>query len=110
MVCQGLSTDQAKGLWAPFFDRVRASPQDFKFTDGPYVGTGSARDWWDVTHNPAMIKDDCPDGSAAHAFWRGDQDQVSAFIHGYESQWLPVSLLDLSHQAQLVQALVTASQ
>jgi FAD/FMN-containing dehydrogenase len=110
MACQGLTTDQAKALWAPFFDWVRASPQDFTFTAKPAIGTGSARGWWDVTDNPAMIKDDRPEGSAAHAFWRGDQDQVSMFIHGYESQWLPASLLERSRQAQLVQALVTASQ
>jgi FAD/FMN-containing dehydrogenase len=110
MVCQGLSTDQAKALWAPFLDWVRASPQDFRFTAEPYIGTGPARDWWDVTNNPAMIKDDRPDGSAAHAFWRGDQDQVSMFIHGYESQWLPASLLDRHRQEQLVDALVAASQ
>jgi FAD/FMN-containing dehydrogenase len=110
MVCQGLSTDQAKAVWAPFFDWVRAAPQDFKFTGQPYVGTGRAQDWWDVTNNPSMIKDDRPDGSAAHAFWRGDQDQVSMFIHGYESQWLPASLLGQGQRGRLADALVAGSQ
>jgi FAD/FMN-containing dehydrogenase len=110
MVCQGLSTEQATALWAPFFDWLRASPQDFVFTADPSIGTGSARDWWDVSSNPTMIKDDRPAGNAAHAFWRGDQDQVSMFIHGYESQWLPASLLDRNKQRVLVQALVAGSQ
>ena len=109
MACQGLSTDQAKELWAPFFDWVRASPQDFSFTAEPAIGTGPAREWWDAT-NPAMVKDDRPDGNAAHMFWRGDQDQVSMFIHGYESQWLPASLLEPNRQGALVQALAAASQ
>jgi Berberine and berberine like len=70
---------------------------------------GPAREWW-AASNPAMVKDDRPDGNAAHTFWRGDQDQVSMFIHGYESQWLPASLLDRNNQDVLVQALVAASQ
>lgn len=110
MVCQGLDTDQAKAAWAPFFDWVRAAPKDFTFVDEPYVGTSAARDWWDVLNNPAMIKDDRPGGSAAHAWWRGDKDQVSMFIHGYDSQWLPASLLEPGQRARLADALVTASQ
>ena len=69
MTCQGLSTDQAKELWAPFFDWVRASPQDFSFTDEPTIRTGRARGWW-AGSNPTMVKDDRPDGNAAHTFWR----------------------------------------
>jgi FAD/FMN-containing dehydrogenase len=110
MVCQGLTTAQAKAVWEPFFDWVRASPQDFNFGRQPYVGCGPARDWWDVTNNPAMIKDDRPGGSPAHAYWRGDQDQVSMFIHGYESLWLPASLLERGQRGRLADALVAASQ
>ncbi len=110
MVCQGLSTDQARKVWAPFFDWVRALPQDYSFTSEPYIGTGPSQDWWDIAKNPSMVKDDRPDGSAAHAFWRGDQDQVSMFIHGYESQWLPASLLGGNRQSVLVRALVASSQ
>ncbi|HEY3783772.1 MAG TPA: FAD-dependent oxidoreductase [Steroidobacteraceae bacterium] len=110
MACEGLSTDEVQALWAPFFDRVRASTRDFSFTDAPQITTAPARDWWDVSNNPAMIKDDRPGGNAAHAFWRGDQDQVSMFIHGYESQWLPASLLDRIQRVRLTNALVAASQ
>lgn len=110
MVCEGLTTDEAQALWAPFFDRVRASARDFSFTDKPHVATGPARGWWDLTSNPALIKDDRPDGNLAHAYWRGDQDQVSMFIHGYESQWLPASLLHRSQRGRLVDALVAASR
>ena len=74
------------------------------------MGTGLAREWWDIANNPSMIKDDRPGGSAAHAWWRGDQDQVSMFIHGYESQWLPEALLRPGERARLTDALVAASQ
>jgi FAD binding domain-containing protein/berberine-like enzyme len=109
MTSQGLGTDEVNKIWAPFFDWVRASPGDFSFTDEPTIGTGPARDWW-APGNPSMIKDDRPDGNPAHTFWRGDQDQVSMFIHGYDSQWLPASLLEPHRQGVLVQTLVDASQ
>jgi hypothetical protein len=110
MVCPGLSTDQAKEQWAPFFDWVRASPQDFGFSREPSIETGLAQAWWDVTKNPAMVEDDRPDGGDARAFWRGDEEQVSMFIHGYESQWLPALLLDRNGRSAVVQALVAGSQ
>src|SRR5581483_10560543 len=57
MVFQGLSTDQAKALWAPFFDWVRAAPQDYQLESQPFFSSGPGRDWWDVANNPGMIKD-----------------------------------------------------
>jgi FAD/FMN-containing dehydrogenase len=109
MACQGLDTDEAKAVWAPFFDWVRSSPKDFTFIEDAYVGTSSAQDWWDLKHNPAMILDQRPDAAPGHGWWRGDQDQVSVFLHGYDSQWLPASLLRSGERARLVDALVAAS-
>jgi FAD/FMN-containing dehydrogenase len=110
MVFEGLTAAQAQAIWAPFFDWARDNPQDFKFIRSRFVSAGPGRDWWDVVNNPSMIKDDRPDGSAAHAFWRGDQDQVSMFIHGYESQWLPATLLRPAERGKLADALVAAAQ
>jgi FAD/FMN-containing dehydrogenase len=110
MVCQGLTTDEANAAWAPFLDWVRASPADFAFQTKPYVGTEQARDWWDVVNNPAMLKDDRPGGSPAHAWWKGDGEQVSAFLHGFDSAWLPAALLEPSQRPRLIDALVAASR
>jgi FAD/FMN-containing dehydrogenase len=110
MVCQGLDTDQAKAVWAPFFDWVRASPKDFSFENDPHVGTSKARDWWNPKNNPGMILDQRTNAAPDHGWWRGDQDQVSAFLYGYDSQWLPASLLRPAERGRLADALFDASR
>jgi FAD/FMN-containing dehydrogenase len=57
-----------------------------------------------------MVPDDRPDAPAAHAWWSGDQEQVSAFLYAYDSLWLPESLLNPSRRVQLTSALVAASR
>jgi FAD/FMN-containing dehydrogenase len=110
MVCQGLDTDAAKAAWKPFFDWVRAAPKEFTFLEDADVGTTAAQNWWDLQSNPAMVLDKRPGAAPGHAWWRGDQDQVSMFLHGYDSQFLPASLLGSGQRPRLVDALVAASQ
>lgn len=57
-----------------------------------------------------MIADSRPGAPEAHAYWRGDQDQVGAFLHGYESLWMPQGLLASERQAELSAALFAASR
>jgi FAD/FMN-containing dehydrogenase len=110
MVCQGLTPAEAKGVWQPFFDWVAASKADFSFTKKPWVGATSSRGWWDLEGNEAMIRDDRPDVPNYHGWWNGDQDQVGAFIYGYESMWLPASLLDPAQRPKLIDALFASSR
>jgi len=115
MACEGLDTAQATELWRPFFDWVSASPQDFTFAATPSIGSIPAQAWWDAqgrrkTDPDAVVFDDRPDSPPAHAWWAGDQDQVSAFLHGYESVWLPASLLDNAQRPRLADALLAANR
>ena len=115
MVSQGLDDAESKALWAPFFDWVRTQPADYKIIDGPEVGAGHARGWWDVVGRKArgsddMVGDDRPGAPAHHAVWRGDGDQASMYLHGYESLWLPASLLKPDQRGRLVDALFAASR
>jgi FAD/FMN-containing dehydrogenase len=110
MVCQGLDDDQAKSAWAPFIDWVRAAPADFAFDKEPQVGAGPAHRWWDSRANPGLVSDPRPEAGHNHAWWRGDADQVSLFIHNYESQWLPATLLEPDQRGRLADALVSAAQ
>ena len=110
MVCQGLDDDEAKAIWAPFFDWVRASPHDYVFVEDAYIGASPARAWWDIDHNPTMIRDQRPEAAPGHGWWRGDREQVSMFVHGYDSQWLPAALLEPDARPRLTDALVAASQ
>ena len=110
MVCQGLSDDEAKSAWASFIDWVRASPVDFALNGEPHVGAGPARRWWDLGANPGLVSDPRTDAAPNHGWWRGDGDQASLFLHGYESQWLPAVLLEPGQRGRLADALVAAAQ
>lgn len=113
MSCQGLDNQQLVNLWKPFFDSVKSS-KDFTVSDIE-SGAGRARRWWDIADrkrrgSDAMISDPRPGAAATHAYWSGDQGQVGAFLHGYDSLWLPSSLLDGDHQSRLADALFAASR
>jgi FAD/FMN-containing dehydrogenase len=113
MVCQGIDETRAENDWRPFFDWAKAS-SDFEVHDLE-AGVGSARHWWDVVARKkrgsvSMISDPRPNAPETHAYWRGDQEQVGAFIHGYDSMWLPAALLKPERQAELVSALYAASR
>jgi FAD/FMN-containing dehydrogenase len=110
MVCQGLDTQQARHVWQPFFDWVRASPGDFSVTDELDAGAKLARRWWNIEGSRSLIADKRPGEPAYHAWWDGDQDQVGAFLHGYDSVWLPASLLQTAQRPRLVEALFAGSR
>ncbi|MDE2049651.1 MAG: FAD-dependent oxidoreductase, partial [Gammaproteobacteria bacterium] len=109
MVCQGLDAAEAEAAWAPFFAWVRAA-QDLDVCDEVGTHAGPARHWWDVLGNPGMIPDWRPGTPAYHGWWQGDWGQVGAFLHGFDSLWLPAELLRAGRQAALTEALFAASR
>jgi FAD/FMN-containing dehydrogenase len=113
MVCQGLDNQQTADVWQPFFHWVKSST-DYSVSDLD-AGSGHARTWWDAAArkkrgSDAMISDPRPGAPAFHAWWSGDKDQVSVFLHGYESLWLPAALLQQAEQERLAGALFAASR
>ena len=110
MVCQGLSAEEARKVWQPFFAWVQATPADYTVTDELGAGAKVARHWWDIEGNRSMIADPRAGAAPQHGWWRGDQDQVGAYLHGYDSLWLPASLLRTGAQQPLADALFAASR
>jgi FAD/FMN-containing dehydrogenase len=110
MVCQGLDTQQARQVWQPFFDWVVARAQNLTVAAKLGAEAGMARRWWDVDGNDSMIRDMRAGASTTHGWWRGDQDQVGAFLHGYDSLWLPASLLEPNQRERLAEALFASSR
>jgi FAD/FMN-containing dehydrogenase len=113
MACQGLSDGEAKSVWQPFFDWVKSVPE--LTTSDTGAAARDSRHYWDVVArkqrgNGAMISDPRPGAPVTHAFWSGDQGQVGAFLHGYDSVWLPAKLLQGDEQQRLVDALFAASR
>jgi len=113
MACQGLNDGEAKSVWQPFLDWVKSVPELTASDTG--AAARDSRRYWDVVArkqrgNRAMISDPRPGAPVTHAFWSGDQGQVGAFLHGYDSVWLPAKLLQRDEQPRLVNALFAASR
>ena len=114
MVSQGLTEQEVADSWQPFLEWVKSPAADCTASD-IRLGARPARHWWDVINrksrgSTAMISDPRPGAPAFHAWWSGDQEQVGAFLHGYESLWLPAALLAPDREAHLAQALFAASR
>ena len=139
MVFQGLDTEQAKQVWQPFLDWVGRSPHDYSIEGRLVIASVPARHWWDVqwwkehwpelafpntsslnalldyalvhlVHQPVLDFDNRPGAGPNNAWWKGDGGQVGWFIWGFESLWLPASLLESSAQERLADALFASSR
>jgi FAD/FMN-containing dehydrogenase len=110
MVSQGLSPEQTLAAWQPFFDWVKAAPQDFEMTS-PGAWAWDARAWWDLDKRASTYTRDPREGAPRHHAWgKGDQGEVGIFLHNYDSLWLPASLLKVDRRQPLVDALFAASR
>ena len=63
-----------------------------------------------VPWQPAMRLDKRPGAPPNEAWWVGDAGQVGWFIWGFESLWMPASLLESDAQERLVNALFEGSR
>jgi FAD/FMN-containing dehydrogenase len=110
MVFQGLTGPQSREIWKPFFDWANSSSDEVTVVDKLGAGAGRARNWWNIEGNNSMIPDKRDGAPKHHGWWTGDQGQVGAFLHGYDSLWLPASLLERDQRARLCGALFAASR
>jgi FAD/FMN-containing dehydrogenase len=115
MVSLGLSTEEAMKAWQPFLDWVARSHAEYSVDPGMMIGSIPARHWWDVEwwrqhHYPVFNSDPRPGAPENNIWWTGDGGQVAWTIYGYESMWLPASLLQDDSQEQLANALFASSR
>ena len=137
MVFQGLDADQAKKVWQPFLAWVARSPKLYS-VGRVVVGSLPAQRMWDMqwlkehwpeiaipdtnaliglfdyalahVFQPIFEIDDRPEAGPNNTWWKGDAGQVGWFIWGYESLWLPASLLESDSQQRLADALFSSSR
>ena len=114
MMFQGLTKQQAEQTWAPFLAWVRAR-RDCRITKPFEALAVPARHLWDAEFlrkylPDAIVPDDRPGAPRHHYAWAGDRDQAGWFIHGYQSAWLPASLLQPGRQTPLADALFEAAR
>jgi FAD/FMN-containing dehydrogenase len=98
MAFQGLDQSQAEAAWMPFLDFLAASPRDFVWAEAPKAHAIPARHYWDPEYRKkvlpkSVVVDNRPGASQDNISWAGNQTEVNIFIYGYESVWLPASLL-----------------
>lgn len=115
MVSYGLSSEEAKQAWKPFLDWVAQSPGKYTLAREPIIVGLPARRWWDVDWHKdhkldVFVSDPRPGASPNNVWWTGDAGQVAWTIFGYESLWLPASLLEDQAQQRLVNALFAGSR
>jgi FAD/FMN-containing dehydrogenase len=115
MLFQGLDRSEATRIWQPFFDWVSGSSNDFHVAEPVQIQAVPARHFWDpaviMTKAPgAMIADTRPGAPKDNVFWSTNEAEVGQFLYGYESVWLPASLLDPSARASLSDALFQTSR
>ncbi|SEO33785.1 FAD/FMN-containing dehydrogenase [Luteibacter sp. UNC138MFCol5.1] len=97
MVFQGIDKAAAEAAWAPFVAWVNARPA-YAVRRPLRALDVEARHFWDAAffreHAPQLIvPDGRPGAPSSHFVWKGDQDQIGWYIHGYASAWLPSALL-----------------
>ena len=140
MTSYGLDTEQAKKVWQPFLDWVARSPNAYSIEGRVVIGSIPAQHWWDaqwwkehwpeiafprngnplhalldgalvhLLHQPVFDFDNRPGAGPNNAWWKGDGGQVAWFIWGFESLWLPASLLESDAQQRLADALFASSR
>ncbi|MBS0559562.1 MAG: FAD-binding oxidoreductase [Proteobacteria bacterium] len=115
MVFQGLDQSAARAAWQPFLDWIAAAPSRFTLAEPPRIQAVRARDFWNPAYllknvPEAVLRDDRPGAPAGNVFWAGNLGETGWFLHGYDSAWLPASLLDPGAQGRLADALFAASR
>lgn len=116
MLFQGLTPEDADAAWRPFIDFVGANPGDYEETYPLRVIPVPARHYWDADWLAANLpadtisRDTRPAASRGAYWWHGDGEQVGAYWLGYQSMWLPASLLDAGNRDALAQAWFAASR
>jgi FAD/FMN-containing dehydrogenase len=115
MIFQGIDRDQAEAAWQPFVAWIAAQGGDYTTVAAPMFFTAPAQYLWDAEflkkNAPQIVLgDDRPGAPEGNVFWRTNQEESGWCLHGYESTWMPASLLEPAHQPQLVDALFAASR
>ncbi|MBI1362175.1 MAG: FAD-binding protein [Alphaproteobacteria bacterium] len=115
MASAGVTRAEAAAAWKPFIDWVSTSPSDYTFVGKLDFKDIAAQHFWDMEMLRSLgvdsiVFDSRPGAPSYHAWWKGDGDQVSVFLHGYESIWLPETLLAPDQHASLADALFKASR
>ena len=114
MVYQGMSQQQAQAVWQPFIAWISAAPSDYTLLSGPSFLSVPARDFW----NPSVLggvpglvlTDPRPGAPSGNIYYVANVGEAGQVLYGYQSLWLPASLLAKQEQTRFAEALFAASR
>ena len=111
---QGIDETRAREIWQPFLAWIEQRSATLSLTL-PVIRSAPGRYRWDGdflrTNAPtAVMQDDRPGAPRENFFWSGNLAEAGHFIHGFESTWLPQSLLRDDARTGLADALFAASR
>ena len=115
MTFQGITQQEAEAVWQPLFDWLRSQPSDYSFPREPQIIAVPARHLWDPDFlkakvPQAILSDDRPGASPDNVFWSGNLAEAGHVLYGFQSMWLPASLLQASRQEALADTLFVAAK
>jgi hypothetical protein len=114
MLFQGIDQEQAEVAWRPFLDWLAEGNQDFQLSADPFFISAPARHFWDprfLEKVPGIVLFDTRPGAwADNMFWAGNLEEAGQVLHGYQSAWLPASLLERDRREALAEMLFAASR
>jgi len=115
MAFQGLDEKEAQALWQPFWHSLAETPEDFTFLQSPLIRSAPARHRWDpeflrANAPTSILSDDRPGAPKENIFWGANLSEAGHFLYGFESAWLPASLLEPGRRDTLIDALASASR
>jgi FAD/FMN-containing dehydrogenase len=115
MVFEGLDQAQAEEVWRPFLAEVARPGGGVTIADRTVV-VFPAREFWSPEFlttklGPYVRVDDRPSAPPfKNLWWASNEEELGAYWHGYESTWLPTSLLAPSRQEGFANTLYAASR
>lgn len=113
MLFQGLTPEQARSTWAPFYDWVRARPE-YSFIREPYLVSVPARQIWNPEYMKnvpgSILLDDRPGAPPNRAYWADNRGEAGQFLHGYKTAWLPATLLEPARLPALTEAVFATTR
>jgi FAD/FMN-containing dehydrogenase len=115
MLFEGLDKAKAEEIWRPFLAEADRPDSGVRIEEGKAVVSFPARAFWNpeflTTKMKAHVRSDPRPGAPANnVWWASNQEELGMWWHGYESTWMPESLLGDARQKDLAGALFAASR
>ena len=115
MLFQDLDEAAAREAWRPLTDFVAARSDDYKIEAPLLVAAFPAQRLWDeaflLKNLPAIMTPDTRSGARpGDWWWAGNTAEAGAFWHGYQSAWMPASLLNPAERGRFAQAWGNAAE